>query len=180
MARVATSTSAGPKIFATSATFTQSAMQFMTPPNPTDLKPFKKKGKLIVVHGAADLVFSSDDTSPRRIQMSSPKAVRPHARGHFAPARSERSSRAEGRSRERQQLLLSVSRAEAMPRPAQLRLRRGFLRGAGGRKLELQSSGCADGAACRECRVGPGAFALGPLTDPDLEISTIRLRLDPS
>ena len=52
----------GPKIFATDATYTESAMQFMTPPNPTQLSRFKGHGKLIVVHGGADPVFSANDT----------------------------------------------------------------------------------------------------------------------
>jgi pimeloyl-ACP methyl ester carboxylesterase len=53
----------GPKIFATNATFTQSAMQFMTPPDPTHLTRFRNRGgKLLVVHGSADPVFSANDT----------------------------------------------------------------------------------------------------------------------
>jgi pimeloyl-ACP methyl ester carboxylesterase len=52
------------KIFARDATFTESAMEFMTPPNPTDLADLRARGgKLIVVHGTADPVFSSDDTT---------------------------------------------------------------------------------------------------------------------
>lgn len=51
-----------PKIFATTATYTQSAMSFMTPPNPTALTTLKARGKLIVVHGTADPVFSANDT----------------------------------------------------------------------------------------------------------------------
>jgi feruloyl esterase len=51
------------KIFATDATFPESAMDFMTPPNPTKLTAFKARGgKLIVVHGSADPVFSAMDT----------------------------------------------------------------------------------------------------------------------
>ncbi len=53
---------AAPKIFATTATYTQSAMSFMTPPNPTGLTTLKARGKLIVVHGTADPVFSANDT----------------------------------------------------------------------------------------------------------------------
>jgi Tannase and feruloyl esterase len=53
----------GPKIFATDATFTEAAMQFMPPPDPTHLTRFKSRGgKLIVVHGSADPVFSANDT----------------------------------------------------------------------------------------------------------------------
>lgn len=42
--------------------FTESAMEFMTPPNPTQLTTLKARGKLIVVHGTADPVFSAHDT----------------------------------------------------------------------------------------------------------------------
>ena len=52
-----------PKIFATDAKYTESAMQFMTPPNATDLSPFKARGgKMIVYHGNSDPVFSVNDT----------------------------------------------------------------------------------------------------------------------
>lgn len=50
------------KIFATTATYKESAMDFMTPPNPTQLAGLKARGKLIVVHGTADPVFSPNDT----------------------------------------------------------------------------------------------------------------------
>lgn len=51
-----------PKIFAKNATFTESAMDFMTPPDPTQLATLKSRGKLIVVHGTGDPVFSANDT----------------------------------------------------------------------------------------------------------------------
>jgi feruloyl esterase len=52
-----------PKIFATSGVYTESAMSFMTPPNPAQLDTLRGRGaKMIVVHGAADGVFSIDDT----------------------------------------------------------------------------------------------------------------------
>jgi feruloyl esterase len=51
-----------PKIFATTATYKESAIDFMTPPNPTQLTTLKARGKLIVVHGTADPVFSPNDT----------------------------------------------------------------------------------------------------------------------
>jgi pimeloyl-ACP methyl ester carboxylesterase len=51
------------KIFARDSRFTESAMEFMSPPDPTLLTALKARGgKLIVVHGTADPVFSSDDT----------------------------------------------------------------------------------------------------------------------
>ncbi len=49
---------------ATNATYTESAMSFMTPPNPTDLAFFKRRGaKMMIYHGTADPIFSSDDTT---------------------------------------------------------------------------------------------------------------------
>lgn len=53
-----------PKIFATNATYTESAMSFMTPPDATNLDALRKRGaKMIVVHGTSDGVFSVDDTA---------------------------------------------------------------------------------------------------------------------
>jgi feruloyl esterase len=50
-----------PKIFATNATFTESAMDFMTMPDPL-LKNAQAKGrKMIVYQGQADPVFAADD-----------------------------------------------------------------------------------------------------------------------
>jgi len=54
-----------PKIFATSALFTESPMAVMTPPdadNPLLTDFARKGGKLIVLHGVADPVFSINDT----------------------------------------------------------------------------------------------------------------------
>jgi len=52
-----------PKIYATSGAYTESAVSFMTPPDNTQLTAFAAgKGKLIVYHGTADPVFSSNDT----------------------------------------------------------------------------------------------------------------------
>jgi len=52
-----------PKIFAAAAPFNESAISFMTPPNPTQLTKLKQGGgKLIVYHGTADPVFSANDT----------------------------------------------------------------------------------------------------------------------
>ena len=53
---------AAAKIAATTATYKESALEFMTPPNPTQLSTLKSRGKLIVVHGTADPVFSAHDT----------------------------------------------------------------------------------------------------------------------
>jgi hypothetical protein len=50
-------------INASNATYTESAMSFMTPPNPTNLSTLKNRGgKLIVYHGVSDAIFSVDDS----------------------------------------------------------------------------------------------------------------------
>jgi len=55
---------ASAKLSATAGVFTESALEFMTPPNPTQLTALAERGsKLIVVHGTADPVFSSEDTA---------------------------------------------------------------------------------------------------------------------
>jgi feruloyl esterase len=51
-----------PKIYATNSTYTESAMSFMTPPDLDMKQLWAKGGKLIVVQGAADPVFSVADT----------------------------------------------------------------------------------------------------------------------
>ncbi len=52
-----------PKLLLTDATYTENAMSFMTPPNPTKLNTLRDRGaKMIVVQGASDGVFSIDDT----------------------------------------------------------------------------------------------------------------------
>jgi feruloyl esterase len=51
------------KIFATDATYAESAWSFMTPPDETNLKTLRERGaKLVAYHGTADGVFSSVDT----------------------------------------------------------------------------------------------------------------------
>ncbi|MBC5786168.1 tannase/feruloyl esterase family alpha/beta hydrolase [Ramlibacter sp. USB13] len=51
------------KINATNATYTESAMSFMTPPNASDLGTLRSRGgKMLVYHGTSDPIFSSDDT----------------------------------------------------------------------------------------------------------------------
>lgn len=55
---------AAASIYATSGIYTESGMQFMTPPDPTRLDTLRERGgKMIVVHGASDGVFSPDDTA---------------------------------------------------------------------------------------------------------------------
>jgi feruloyl esterase len=52
-----------PRIFAKAEPYRQSAMEFMTPPDPAGMESFVRRGgKLIVVHGAADPVFSLLDS----------------------------------------------------------------------------------------------------------------------
>lgn len=52
------------KINATNSLYTESAMSFMTPPRPDDLSVLKNRGaKVMVYHGTADPIFSSDDTT---------------------------------------------------------------------------------------------------------------------
>lgn len=52
------------KVNATSATYTESAMSFMLPPQADDLGTLKNRGaKMLVYHGTSDPIFSSDDTT---------------------------------------------------------------------------------------------------------------------
>ena len=51
-------------IFATNATYTQSGMEFMTPPHVTDLSDMRRRGgRLVVYQGGSDPIFSIDDTT---------------------------------------------------------------------------------------------------------------------
>lgn len=52
------------RIAATNTTYTENALSFMTPPNPSDLSQLKNRGaKMMVYHGTSDPIFSSDDTT---------------------------------------------------------------------------------------------------------------------
>jgi len=52
------------QINATNATYVESGMSFMTPPNPTDLARLKQRGaKLLIYHGVSDPIFSVNDTA---------------------------------------------------------------------------------------------------------------------
>ena len=52
------------KVQATNATYTESALSFMTPPRPSDLSTLKNRGaKLMLYHGTSDPIFSSDDST---------------------------------------------------------------------------------------------------------------------
>lgn len=51
------------KVNATNATYTESALSFMTPPHPADLSVMRNRGaKMMMYHGTSDPIFSSDDT----------------------------------------------------------------------------------------------------------------------
>lgn len=51
------------QITATNDLYTESAMSFMTPPNPTDMRDLRNRGgKIIVYHGVSDPIFSVDDS----------------------------------------------------------------------------------------------------------------------
>ncbi|WP_400082002.1 tannase/feruloyl esterase family alpha/beta hydrolase [Yoonia sp. R78084] len=51
-------------IYASDETYTESAWEFMTPPDPTNLDTIRDRGaKLLVIHGVSDPVFSAKDTA---------------------------------------------------------------------------------------------------------------------
>ena len=51
-------------VAATSATYPESALSFMLPPDPTNLAKLKNRGaKMMVYHGVSDAIFSPDDTT---------------------------------------------------------------------------------------------------------------------
>lgn len=51
------------QLHTTDATYTESAMDFMTPPDATDMSAVRRRGaKIIVYHGVSDPIFSIDDT----------------------------------------------------------------------------------------------------------------------
>jgi len=48
---------------ASNATYTESAMSFMTPPNPTNMSALRNRGgKVLAYHGVSDAIFSVNDT----------------------------------------------------------------------------------------------------------------------
>lgn len=50
-------------VHATAGAFTESAMQFMTPPNDSDLARLRARGgKVLAYHGASDAIFSVNDS----------------------------------------------------------------------------------------------------------------------
>ena len=51
------------ELFATNATYTESAMSFMTPPDAQDMNDVRRRGaKMLVYHGVSDPIFSVADT----------------------------------------------------------------------------------------------------------------------
>lgn len=51
------------ELYATNATYTESAMGFMTPPDASDLSTLRRRGaKIMVYHGVSDPIFSVSDT----------------------------------------------------------------------------------------------------------------------
>jgi len=51
------------QLYATDATYTEAAMSFMTPPNPTELSGLRQRGaKIVVYQGVSDPIFSIEDT----------------------------------------------------------------------------------------------------------------------
>ncbi|MCU0765256.1 MAG: tannase/feruloyl esterase family alpha/beta hydrolase [Burkholderiaceae bacterium] len=51
------------QLYTTDATYTESAMEFMTPPNVRDLSALRERGaKVIVYHGVSDPIFSVEDS----------------------------------------------------------------------------------------------------------------------
>jgi hypothetical protein len=51
------------KLFITDSTYTESAMSFMTPPNPTNMQSLRNRGgKIMVYHGVSDPIFSVNDS----------------------------------------------------------------------------------------------------------------------
>ncbi|ROZ62762.1 tannase/feruloyl esterase family alpha/beta hydrolase [Ramlibacter sp. WS9] len=76
-----------PTIFATSGPYTESAMSFMTPPDPAMRAFVARGGKLLAFHGTADPVFSALDTVAwldafRQVHVS---AADQHARLYLVP-----------------------------------------------------------------------------------------------
>jgi hypothetical protein len=52
------------RVNASNSLYTESAMSFMTPPNPSDLSIVRNRGgKIMAYHGTSDPIFSSDDTA---------------------------------------------------------------------------------------------------------------------
>src|SRR5262249_20132368 len=53
------------QIFATNALYTESGMQFMTPPDPEHLRTLQRRGgPMIAYHGVSDPIFSIQDPTP--------------------------------------------------------------------------------------------------------------------
>jgi feruloyl esterase len=76
------------ELFTTDATYTESAMSFMTPPDATDMNDVRRRGaKIIVYHGVSDPIFSVADTEAwlRGIDRSSGHRAEDFARLYRVP-----------------------------------------------------------------------------------------------
>jgi len=77
------------RLFTTDATYTESAMSFMTPPDVRDLNDLRRRGaKMIVYHGVSDPIFSVQDTVAwyRGVDQSSGGAADDFVRLYNVPA----------------------------------------------------------------------------------------------
>jgi poly(3-hydroxybutyrate) depolymerase len=73
------------QIFATNATYTESGMSHMTPPNATDLSKLRDRGaKILVYHGASDPIFSAADTVSWYVGVTSANATGNSSARNFA------------------------------------------------------------------------------------------------
>jgi feruloyl esterase len=68
-------------IHATDATYTESGMSFMTPPDPLHMRELQRRGgKMVLYHGVSDAIFSVDDTT-RWLERVNRGAGRHHGQG---------------------------------------------------------------------------------------------------
>ena len=76
------------QLFTTDATYTESAMQFMTPPDASNLSDLRERGaKIMVYHGVSDPIFSMEDTEAwfNRLGRDSGGPARSFARLYAVP-----------------------------------------------------------------------------------------------
>jgi feruloyl esterase len=75
------------RINATNATYSQSALQFMTPPDVTFQDFVNRGGRIVVLHGSADPVFSVQDTAQwyDRFTKTHRQRAAQHARFYIVP-----------------------------------------------------------------------------------------------
>ena len=75
------------RIYTTDATYRESAMSFMTPPDPVMKAMVARGGRMIVLHGVADPVFSANDTIAwyEQFKVSHGRAATDSARLYLVP-----------------------------------------------------------------------------------------------